>query len=58
MARKPAEPTPYKIDPQRRVRLPPEVLDALDAKAGDFVTFDIDGSSVKIHRVRLTVDRK
>lgn len=40
------------IDGHKRVILPQEVLDALGAKEKDFVTFTIDGSGVRIVKVR------
>lgn len=39
------------IDPQNRVARPPEVLDALGAKAGDFVAFEVDCKSAKLIRL-------
>lgn len=50
------ETKPRSIDPQKRVVLPPEVLRALGAGAGDFVTFTIDGSEVRLRKVRWMVE--
>jgi hypothetical protein len=42
------------IDQQNRVALPPEALAALNAKSGDYVSFEINGREVKIIRVSVT----
>jgi bifunctional DNA-binding transcriptional regulator/antitoxin component of YhaV-PrlF toxin-antitoxin module len=42
---------PRLIDRQNRVALPPEALSALGVKAGDYVTFEIEGKAVKILKV-------
>lgn len=55
---KPADPKPRSIDPQNRVVLPPEVMRALGVTNGDYVTFEINGSDVRIHKVRWVLDRK
>lgn len=57
-ARESGEPKPRLIDRQNRVALPPEVLRALQVKAGDYVSFDIDGAVVRIHKVKWVVEKK
>lgn len=46
-----ADVKPRLIDQQNRVALPTEVLNALGAKSGDYVAFEIDGKSAKLIRV-------
>jgi bifunctional DNA-binding transcriptional regulator/antitoxin component of YhaV-PrlF toxin-antitoxin module len=42
------------IDQQNRVALPGNVLDALGAKAGDYVSFEISGRDVRVIKVSVT----
>ena len=58
MAKNAPDSKPRSIDPQNRVVLPPEVMRALGAATGDYVQFEIDGGSVRIHKVRWVVDRR
>jgi bifunctional DNA-binding transcriptional regulator/antitoxin component of YhaV-PrlF toxin-antitoxin module len=53
---KSSEPKPRSIDPQNRIVLPPEALRALGAGAGDFVTFEIEGSNVRLRKIRWVPD--
>ena len=55
---KPTEPKPRSIDPQNRVVLPPEVMRALGVSTGDYVTFEISGGDVRIHKVRWVFDKR
>ena len=57
MAKSP-EPKPRSIDPQNRVVLPPEVLRALGVNTGDYVTFEVNGSDVRLLKVRWVFDKK
>ena len=52
------EPKPRLIDRQNRVALPPDVLKALDVKAGDHVAFEVNGKVVNIHKVKWTIEKK
>ena len=47
---------PRVLDAQKRIVLPPDVLEALGLRVGDFVTFDVDGSDVRLRRVRWVED--
>jgi bifunctional DNA-binding transcriptional regulator/antitoxin component of YhaV-PrlF toxin-antitoxin module len=47
-----AFPKPRIIDTQNRVLLPPEVLEALGAGPGDYVSFQVDGPRASIYKVR------
>lgn len=58
MASKRSGAKPRAIDAQMRVILPPEVLQALDLEAGDFVGFELDGSDVRLRKVRWAPDRR
>lgn len=44
--------TPRRIDQQNRVALPPEILEVLDAEAGDYVTFEVEGGDVRVVKVK------
>lgn len=57
-AKTPPESKPRSIDPQNRVVLPQEVLRALEVSTGDYVTFEINGGDVRIHKVRWVRDRR
>lgn len=48
---------PRLIDQQNRVALPPEVLHALGAEAGDYVLFEVDGRTVRLVKVAWTPSR-
>jgi bifunctional DNA-binding transcriptional regulator/antitoxin component of YhaV-PrlF toxin-antitoxin module len=48
-----AELIPRKIDPQNRIVLPPEVLEVLGAKAGEYLGYELGRDSVTLHRVRI-----
>jgi len=52
------ESKPRLVDQQNRVSLPPEVLEALQVKAGELVAFSVDGKNVRLHKVLWRVDRK
>lgn len=56
--RRTVEPKPRAVDQQNRIALPPEAMAALGIKQGDFVTFEIEGNSVRLHKVRWVVDGK
>lgn len=58
MAKTPPDSKPRSIDPQNRVVLPPEVMRALGASTGDYVTFEVNGADVRIHKVRWVLDRR
>ncbi len=42
---------PRLIDPQKRVILPAEVLDALNLEAGDYVGFEVSDGEVRLRKV-------
>lgn len=46
---------PRLIDPQRRVILPPEVMEALHVDIGDHVAFSIEDGMVRLHRVEFVL---
>lgn len=48
---------PRKVDQQNRVALPNEVLDTLDAEAGDYVAFEITSDGVELVKVKWVPDR-
>ncbi|HUR25959.1 MAG TPA: AbrB/MazE/SpoVT family DNA-binding domain-containing protein [Candidatus Thermoplasmatota archaeon] len=61
MARKPAEKpnlidTLRRIDPQYRVSLPESVREALGVDRDEHVVFEIEGSTVRIRKARITVE--
>lgn len=58
VARNPPDPRPRQIDAQNRVVLPSEVMRALGVANGDYVTFEIAGGEVRLHKVRWIVDKK
>jgi hypothetical protein len=49
---RPSEAKPRLIDGHRRVILPQEVLDALGAHEGDYVSFAIQGKDVRLLKVK------
>lgn len=57
MARRSAQtPDPRLVDPRNRVALSKEVMRALDVRAGDYVTFDVDELGVvRILKLSITV---
>ena len=57
MARRSAKtPDPRLVDPRNRVALSREVMRALDVRAGDYVTFQIDeAGAVRILKLSITV---
>lgn len=48
---------PVAIDSAHRVILPKAVLDALDVKPGDYLTFSFDGDAIRLHRMRWEIVR-
>jgi bifunctional DNA-binding transcriptional regulator/antitoxin component of YhaV-PrlF toxin-antitoxin module len=44
---------PRKIDPQNRIVLPPEILEALGAKKGDYLGYELSRDGVRLHLVRI-----
>lgn len=54
----PSDSRPRQIDAQNRVVLPSEVMRALGVANGDYVTFEIAGGDVRLHKVRWIVDKK
>lgn len=53
----PSESKPRLIDQQNRVAIPPEVLEALGADAGDYVVFEVEGGEVRLVKVRWVPDQ-
>lgn len=49
---------PRSLDAQNRVVLPPEVLRAIGVTGGDYVTFEVDGSDVRLLKVRWVPERR
>lgn len=55
MARGHSATKPYQVDSKRRVGLAPEAADALGVKPGDFVTYEVDGKTVRVRKVDMVV---
>ena len=47
---------PYQLDAKSRVALSPEVRAALGVGPGDFVTYEVDGRTVRIRKVKISVE--
>ena len=48
---------PRKIDPQGRVHLPPDIMEALKVGPGEYVSFELEGNAVCLYKVEWVVKR-
>lgn len=55
MTRK-AGPQPYQVDTRGRIALSPDARSALGVAVGDFVTYEVDGKTVRIRKVKISVE--
>jgi hypothetical protein len=56
MPRSKAPTVPYQVDTRGRVALAPHVKAALEVGPGDFVTYEVDGKTVRIRKVKISVE--